>query len=103
MNQAYFLEKQWIQYEKVCNEKGIDAGTKEDFFERQTPKSFKPDMLLDKRSREPILETTEHLTDTNVGEITPLLKTKKGDEYILTRNQLVEYLTKAYEAGRQSV
>jgi hypothetical protein len=103
MSQADFLEKQWIQYEKVCIKKGIEAGTKEDFMERQTPKIFKPDMLFDKRSSEPILETTKHLTETNDGEITPLFKTKKDDLYILTRNQFIEYLTKAYEAGRKSV
>jgi len=55
MTQTDFLEKQWLRYEKICKEKGMDAGTKEAFMERQSPKDFKPDYLLDKTPKTPCL------------------------------------------------
>ena len=112
MNHTEFLEKQWIRYEKVCKEKNFPAGTKEAFIERQTPKRFTNDDFLVGAEREekkhdlmpppsPIKVTADILETVGV-EAIPLFKIKRCDEYILTHDQLVEYLTKAYEAGRQS-
>jgi len=41
------LHRQWAFYKSACDAKGIDAGTKEDFIKRNTPKDFKPDYLLE--------------------------------------------------------
>ena len=53
MTQEEFLEKQWENYQAVCHMKGMTTGTKEDFIKRQTPKDFKPDMLLEKTLKSP--------------------------------------------------
>ena len=103
MTQTEFLEKQWLRYEKICKEKGMDAGTKEAFIERQSPKEYKPDQLLEKKEKaQSLIKVEDKIVVEEVIEIAPLFKIKKCEEYILTHEQLCNYLQKAFEAGRES-
>jgi len=90
MTQTDFLEKQWLRYEKICKEKGMDAGTKEAFMERQSPKDFKPDYLLDKTPKTPCLIVK-----------TPLMKPEEN--ITISRRELKRMLEevalRAYELG----
>jgi|GEM_PF-5372636 len=69
MTQDEFIEKQWLRYEKICKEKGMEAGTKEAFIERQTPKNFTVDTLLETKPKStclhvkvPLLKAEENIT-----------------------------------------
>ena len=90
MTQTEFLEKQWLRYEKICKEKGMDAGTKEAFIERQSPKDFKPDYLLDVTPKSKCLHVK-----------TPLMQAEEN--ITLSRRELKSMLEevalKAYELG----
>ena len=69
MTHEEFLEKQWLRYEKICKEKGMEAGTKEAFIERQTPKNFTVDTLLEIKPKStclhvkvPLMQAEENIT-----------------------------------------
>ena len=69
MTQEEFLNKQWEGYKKICDKKGIESGTKEDFITRNTPKDFKPDYLLDVvpkgkclHVKTPLMQAEENIT-----------------------------------------
>lgn len=69
MTHDEFIEKQWLRYEKICKEKGMEAGTKEAFIERQTPKNFTVDTLLEIKPKStclhvkvPLLKAEENIT-----------------------------------------
>ena len=94
MTHEEFLEKQWLRYEKICKEKGMDAGTKEAFIERQSPKHFKLDCLLERTPkslclsvREPLLKAEENIT----------LSRRE------LRRMLEEVALRAYELGKGEV
>ena len=55
MNHASFLEKQRSAYQGMCVQKGIDAGTKEAFLERNTPKHYSTDTLGTQTPKNPSL------------------------------------------------
>ena len=90
MTQTDFLEKQWQNYQDKCIEKGMDAGTKEAFIERQSPKHFKPDCLLERTPKSLCLSVR-----------TPLLKAEEN--ITLSRRELrrmlEEVALRAYELG----
>lgn len=69
MNQAEFLETLWDTYQKVCEQRKIDPGTKEAFIMRNMPKGYKPDDLLDKAPKPkslmpkaPLFKAEENIT-----------------------------------------
>lgn len=69
MTHDEFIEKQWLRYEKICKEKGMEAGTKEAFIERQTPKNFTVDTLLEIKPKGaylhvkvPLMQAEENIT-----------------------------------------
>ena len=70
----------------------MDAGTKEAFIERQSPKDFKPDYLLDKTPKPVCLHVK-----------TPLLKAEEN--ITLSRRELKRMLEevafRAYELGKK--
>lgn len=86
MTQDEFLEKQWLTYKKVCEEKGMDTGTKEAFIERNTPKDYKPDQLL---------EVTPKPTCLKVK--TPLMKAEEN--VTISRRELRRMLQDAAQRG----
>lgn len=86
MTQHEFLEKQWQMYEKVCLEKGMDAGTKEAFIERQTPRNFTADTLLETRPKSNVLHVK-----------TPLFKTEEN--ITMSRRELRRMLEDAAQRG----
>lgn len=92
MNQAEFLEKQWSAYQFVCEQKGIDAGTKEAFLERNTPKHYSTDTLSTQTLKSPSL----------LKESLPLFKAEEN--IILSkrelRNMLLLAAQKGYELGK---
>ena len=92
MTQEEFLEKQWKNYQAVCHMKGMLTGTKEDFIKRQTPKDFKPDMLLEKTLKSPCLSVK-----------TPLFKAEENitiPRRVLNK-MLEEAVKRGYELGIQ--
>lgn len=63
------LHRQWVFYKSMCDEKGMDSGTKEDFIKRNSTKDFKPDYLLDRnpkpeclRVKTPLMKPEENIT-----------------------------------------
>lgn len=80
------LEQQWAFYKSVCDAKGIDAGTKEEFIKRNTPKDFKPDYLL---------EVTPKLECLHVK--TPLFKAEEN--ITISRRVLKRMLEDAVQRG----
>ncbi|WP_067177047.1 hypothetical protein [Sulfurospirillum sp. UCH001] len=90
MTHEKFLEKQWQNYQTICNMKGMDAGTKEDYIKRQTPTYYKPDVLLEKTPKSPCLSVK-----------TPILKAEEN--ITLSRRELKRMLEevalRAYELG----
>ena len=92
MTHEEFLEKQWQNYQAVCNMKGMDAGTKEDYIKRQTPTYYKPDVLLEKTLKSPCLSVK-----------TPLFKAEENitiPRRVLNK-MLEEAAKRGYELGIQ--
>lgn len=94
MNQEQFLEKQWEWYQKICKEKDMDAGTKEDFIKRNSPSDFKPDYLLNKTPKPPCLSVR-----------TPLMKPEENITISRRelRRMLEEVAQRGYELGKGEV
>ena len=72
----------------------MDAGTKEAFIERQSPKHFKPDCLLDRTPKSLCLSV-----------IAPLLKAEENITIsrIELRRMLEEVALRAYEFGKSEI
>ena len=87
MNQTEFLEKQWHRYQFVCVQRGIDAGTKEAFLERNTPKHYSTDTLLSPTPKTPSL----------LKESLPLFKAEEN--ILLSRRELKNMLSLAAQMG----
>ena len=90
MTHQEFLEKQWATYKKICDQKGMDTGTKEAFIERNTPKDYKPDQLLEVTLKPACLKVK-----------TPLMKAEEN--VTISRRELKRMLEevalRAYELG----
>ena len=87
MNHASFLEKQWSAYQRMCEQKGIDAGTKEAFLERNTPKHYSTDTLGTQTPKNPSL----------IKESLPLFKAEEN--IILSKRELRNMLSYAAQRG----
>ena len=95
MNHAEFLEKQWRAYQKVCEQKGMDAGTQEAFLERNTPKHYSTDTLGTQTPKNPSL----------IKASLPLFKAEEN--IIISKRELRNMLSyaaqKGYELGLSEV
>ena len=80
------LNQKWVFYKSACDAKGIDAGTKEDFIKRNSPKNFKPDYLIDVTPKPECLSAK-----------TPLFKAEEN--ITLSRRELRRMLEDAAQRG----
>ncbi len=93
MTHVEFLERQWVSYQKVCKEKNMNSGTKEEFIKRNTPKDYTPDCLLNVTYKAECLHVKA-----------PLFKAEEN--VTLSRRELRHMLEDAaqlgYELGKES-
>lgn len=80
------LDIQWVFYKSMCDEKGMDAGTKEAFIKRNTIKEYKPDHLLEVNPKPECLRVE-----------TPLFKAEEN--ITISRRVLKRMLEDAVERG----
>ena len=92
MTHQEFLEKQWATYKKICDQKGMDTGTKEAFIERNTPKDYKPDQLLEVTPKPACLKVK-----------TPLMKAEENVTISrrVLRRMLEDATKRGYELGKE--